>query len=60
MADHEIDICLAVKSLPWVPKSTFSFQPIPAFDHHGVDVARDDILMNMVTKYDQLMNDNLP
>jgi len=53
-------ICLAVRSLSGVPKSKFSFQPIPALDQHGVDVARDDILMNYVTKADQLMNDNLP
>ena len=49
-----------MRSLLGVPKSRFSFQPIPAFDHHGVDVARDDILMNLVTKDDQLMNGNLP
>ena len=53
-------ICLVVRSLPGVPKSTFSFKPIPALEHHGVDVARDDILMNLVTKDDQLMNGNLP
>jgi hypothetical protein len=53
-------ICLAVRSLLGVPKSRFSFQPIPALDHHGVDVARDDIFMNLVTKDDQLMNGNLP
>jgi len=53
-------ICLAVRSLAGVPRSKFEFQPIPALDQHGVDVARDDILINHVSKSDQLMNGNLP
>ena len=53
-------ICLAMRYLPGNVKSRFFFQPVPALDHHGVVVARDNILVNMVTKDDQLMNGNLP
>ena len=60
MADHENWHLFGGEVSSRDATSRFSFQPVPAFDHHGVDVARDDILMNMVTKDDQLMNDNLP
>lgn len=53
-------ILLAVRSLVGVPQSKFIFQPIPALDVHGVDVARDDILQNYVARDDQLMNANIP
>jgi len=53
-------ICLAVRSLPGVPKSKFTFLPIPELDRHGVDVARDDILQNYVTREDQMMNGDTP
>lgn len=43
-----------------VPQSKFSFQPIPALELHGVDVARDDILQNYMGKADQLMNGGMP
>ncbi len=43
-----------------MPKSKFCFQPIPALDRLGVDVARDDILQNYVTRSDQLMNGATP
>ena len=49
-----------MRCLPGDAKSRFSFQPVPALLNYGVDVAKDDILMNMVTKDDQLMNGNLP
>jgi len=49
-----------VRSLDGIPRSNFSFQPIPTLDQHGVDVARDDILMNYVTRDEQLMNGTLP
>lgn len=53
-------ICLAVRSLPGVPPSKFSFQAIPALDRHGVDVAHDDILQNYVARDEQLMNGTTP
>ena len=46
-------ITLVVRSKP---ASKFSFQPVPALDRHGVDVSRDDILQNLVSREDQLMN----
>ena len=49
-------ICLAVRSTANCSPSKFAFQPIPALDRHGVDVARDDILQNYMGKDDQLMN----
>ena len=60
MADHENWHLFGGEESSKVPKSRFFFQPIPTLDHHGEDVARDDILMNLVTKDDQLMNGNLP
>lgn len=56
----QFTICLAVRSLAGVPTSKFNFQPIPALERHGVDVARDDILQNLVAKDDQLLNGKLP
>ena len=42
--------------MPGKPASKFSFKPLPALDQHGVDVSRDDILHNLVSREDQLMN----
>jgi len=53
-------ICLAVRSIPRVLKSKFCFQLVPALDRHGVDVARNDILQNYVSRSDQLMNSSTP
>ena len=40
--------------------SKFSFHHVPALDYHGVDVSRDDILHNLVSREDQLMNGPTP
>jgi hypothetical protein len=53
-------ITLVVRSIPEVRASKFSFQHIPALERHGVDVARDDILPNLVSKEDQLMDGSTP
>lgn len=57
---NRFGICLAVRITANCSPSTFAFQPIPALDRHGVDVARDDILQNYMGKDDQLMNDRKP
>jgi hypothetical protein len=46
--------------MPANPVSKFSFQPVPALDRHGVDVSRDDILQNLVSREDQFMNGPTP
>ena len=53
-------ICLAARSIVGVPRSKFSFHPIPALEPFGVDVALDDILQNYMSKADQLMNGRMP
>ena len=53
-------ITLVVRSIPEVCASKFCFQHIPALDRHGVDVARDDILQNLVSREDQLMDGSTP
>ena len=53
-------ITLLVRTMPGKPASKFSFQPVPALDRHGVDVSRDDILQNLVSREDQLMNGPTP
>ena len=53
-------IFLVVTSIVGVPQSKFSFQPIPALEPFAVDVARDDILQNYMSKADQLMNGRMP
>ena len=60
MQTMRFGICLAVRSLPGVPKSKFAFLPVPALDRLGVDVSRDDILQNYVSRDDQLMNGTTP
>jgi hypothetical protein len=53
-------ITLLVRTMHGKPASKFSFQPVPALDRHGVDVSRDDILQNLVSREDQLMNGPTP
>jgi hypothetical protein len=53
-------ITLVVRTMPGKPASKFLFQPVPALDRHGVDVSRDDILQNLVSRDDQLMNGPTP
>ena len=53
-------ITLLVRTMPGKPPSKFSFQHVPALDRHGVDVSRDDILQNLVSREDQLMNGPTP
>lgn len=53
-------ISLAVRSVPGSPASKFSFRHVPALDPYGVDVARDDILQNLVSREDQLTNGSTP
>ena len=38
------------------PPSKFSFQHVSALDRHMVDVSRDDILQNLVSRENQLIN----
>lgn len=53
-------ITLVVRSIPGVSASRFFFQHIPTLDCHGVDVARDDILQNLVSREDQLTDGSTP
>ena len=53
-------ISLAVKSVPGSPASKFSFRHVPKPDAHGLDVAHDDILQNLVSREDQLTNGSTP
>lgn len=53
-------ILLAVRTLEGVPKSRFSFRLAPVLDCHKVDVAREDILQNLVSREDQLTNGSTP
>lgn len=46
--------------MPGSPASKFSFRHVPALDPYGVDVARDDILQNLVSREDQLTNGSTP
>ena len=38
----------------------FSFQPVEELEAHGIDVATDDVLHNLVTRESQLMNGTTP
>jgi hypothetical protein len=49
-----------VRSYPGLPSSTFSIQPVAELDSIGIDVAVDDVLINMVTKDTQFMRGNTP
>jgi hypothetical protein len=53
-------ISLAVRSMPGSPASKFSFRHVPELDPYGVDVARDDILQNLVSRENQLTNGSTP
>jgi hypothetical protein len=53
-------ITLVVRTMPDKPASKFSFHHVFALDRHGVDVSRDDILQNLVSREDQLMNGPTP
>jgi hypothetical protein len=44
-----------VRSYPEVLSSTFSIRPMVELDSVGINVAVDDVLFNLVTKYTQLM-----
>lgn len=60
MQTMRFGICLAVRSLSGVPSSKFAFQAVPALERLGVDVSRDDILQNYVSRDEQLMNGTRP
>ena len=53
-------ILLAVRSVSGSPALKFSFCNVLELDAHGVDVARDDILQNLVSREDQLTNGSTP
>jgi hypothetical protein len=53
-------ISLSVRSVSGSPASKFSFHHVPQLDPYGVDVARDDILQNLVSREDQLTNGSTP
>ena len=53
-------ISLAVRSMPGSPASKFSFRHVPELDLYGVDVARDDIHQNLVSREDHLINGSTP
>ena len=46
--------------MPGSPASKFSFRHVPALDPYGMDVARDDILQNLVSREDRLTNGSTP
>lgn len=46
--------------MPGSPASKFSFRHVPALDPFGVDVERDDILQNLVSREDQLTIGSTP
>ena len=49
-----------MRSIPGVPASTFSITPVPELDSIGINVADDDVLLNLVTKDTQLMSGTSP
>ena len=49
-----------MKSFLGVPASTFSISPIPELDSIGINIAPDDVLLNLVTKDTQLMRGTIP
>ena len=44
-----------MRSFPRVPTSTFTISPVLELDSIGINVAVDDVLLNLVTKDTQLM-----
>ena len=53
-------IWLMVKDFSGTLEPAFSFQPIEELEAHGIDVATDDVLHNVVTKESQVMNRSTP
>ena len=53
-------ITLVVRTMPGKPPSKIPFQHVPALDRHGVDVFRIDILQNLVSREDLLLNGPTP
>ena len=53
-------ISLTVRSVPGSLASKFSFRHVPELDSYRVDVARDDILQNLVSREDQLTTGSTP
>ena len=49
-----------MRSFSGVPASTFSISPMPELDSIGINVAADDVLLNLVTKNTQLMRGTIP
>ena len=49
-----------MRSFPGVPASTFSILPVLELDSIGINVAADDVLLNLVTKNTQLMRGTTP
>ena len=53
-------IWLMVKDFSGALEPAFSFQPVEELEAHGIDVAADDVLHNVVTKESQLMDGSTP
>ena len=53
-------ISLAVRGVPGSHASKFLFRHVLELDVHGVDVARDDILQNLISREDHLTNGSTP
>ena len=51
-------IQLLVRSYLGLPSSTFSIWPMAKLDSVGIDVAVDDVFLNLVTKDTQFMRGN--
>ena len=49
-----------MRSFLGVPASTFSISPVLELDSIGINVAADDVLLNLVTKDTQLMRGTTP
>ena len=49
-----------MRRFPGVPASTFSISHVPELDSIGINVAADDVLLNLVTKDTQLMRGSTP
>jgi hypothetical protein len=55
-----LSIQLLVRSYLRHPVSTFSIRPVPKLDVVGIDLEKDDLLINPVTKDTQLMQGAIP
>ena len=49
-----------MRSFPGIPASTFSISPVPELYSISINVAADDVLLNLVTKDTQLMRGSTP